>query len=77
MMLWDHGHPYIQSTPVLCDTQSVHVYRYDNPPPIPVPVPPRPPVPNPPVPKPPVLLNNPPPPSYEIYIHINSIVYSI
>ena len=19
MMLWDHGHPYIQSTPVLCD----------------------------------------------------------
>ena len=22
MMLWDHGHPYIQSTPVLC------VYRH-------------------------------------------------
>ena len=22
MMLWDHGHPYIQSTPVLCDYSS-------------------------------------------------------
>ena len=23
MMLWDHGHPYIQSTPVLC-TMLIH-----------------------------------------------------
>ena len=23
-MLWDHGHPYIQSTPVLCDRDHSH-----------------------------------------------------
>ena len=27
MMLWDHGHPYIQSTPVLCDMM-VQLYNY-------------------------------------------------
>ena len=36
MMLWDHGHPYIQSTPVLCDISIIYrtpqiVILWDNP----------------------------------------------